>query len=107
MSVYLKYFSALQWKLFIPFLLFFVCAKGADIYSNIWLAQWTNYTSTLNSSAVNHSDVEKENNKYLGIFGGIGSGEGKSHFCRGFVRSTFAHRVAILSLVGFQETRGF
>ncbi|XP_064629119.1 multidrug resistance-associated protein 1-like isoform X2 [Lineus longissimus] len=75
LSVYMKYFSALQWKLFIPFLLCFVCAKGAEIYSNIWLATWTNYTSTLNSSATNHSDIQAKNNYYLGMFGGIGAGE--------------------------------
>ncbi|XP_064596836.1 multidrug resistance-associated protein 1-like [Liolophura sinensis] len=76
-KVYLTYFRALG----VPFALLlcglYVMYDVSMIFSNIWLSHWTTDAVLTNRSLPSDSPVYREKNDYyLGIYGGLGIGQG-------------------------------
>ena len=78
-KVYLKYLQAIGGlSTFMIFGLFIIYNAGG-IVSNIWLSEWTDDSLLANSSIANTSEYQDKNYMYLGVYAGLGIGQG--NFC--------------------------
>ena len=61
-------------------LMFYVAYQTSMIASNIWLSQWTEDPILKNATIFPNSSVYLHTrDKYLGVYGGLGSSQGKFH----------------------------
>ena len=75
-KVYFKYFRAIGGlSTFFIFMLFIIYNAGG-IVSNIWLSEWTDDPLLANSSQSNTSEYQNKNYLYLGVYAGLGIGQG-------------------------------
>ena len=56
--------------------------QGLSLFSSIWLSQWTDDDLLANRSLANTSAYQNQNSMYLGVYGGLGVGQGG--FCSNF-----------------------
>ena len=53
--------------------------SALQVYSSIWLSQWTDDPRFMPATTANYTTAEKEAavNKYLGVYGGLGAVQSK------------------------------
>ncbi|GFR98147.1 multidrug resistance-associated protein 1 [Elysia marginata] len=73
LSVFLDYFQAIGILATLAFFFFFACYQGVNVYSSIWLSQWTADSVLQNRSLSNTSEYSDRNEMYLGVYGGLGA----------------------------------
>ena len=50
--------------------------QAINVYSSIWLQQWTDDDMLSNRSLINTSTYQEKNETYLGVYGGLGVAQG-------------------------------
>ncbi|XP_074651922.1 multidrug resistance-associated protein 1-like isoform X2 [Tubulanus polymorphus] len=74
--VFLTYLKALQYRLILPSLVFFLGYQACALYSNVWLSMWTEDPILTNGTyATNSSLYLSTRDLYLGVYGGLGAGQ--------------------------------
>ncbi|CAL1530147.1 unnamed protein product [Lymnaea stagnalis] len=74
-SVFLVYFKAIGYGATIFFFAFFAAYQGVNVYSSIWLSDWTADDILTNRSLANTSKYQDRNDLYLGVYGGLGAAQ--------------------------------
>ena len=71
--------------------------------SNIWLSEWTDDPLLANSSQSNTSEYQNKNYLYLGVYAGLGIGQGKRGFvCCNTVKPVYSGHSQKTPKMGFQ-----
>ena len=76
LSVFLDYFRAIGLIATCTFFFFFACYQAVNVFSSIWLSQWTADSILQNASLSGTSEYTNRNEMYLGVYGGLGAGQG-------------------------------
>lgn len=71
-QVYMKYVHSMGFGLTVVMLLFGIFYQFSNVYSSVWLRNWTQDPLLQNVSNFNSSAYEKRTNYYLGIYGALG-----------------------------------
>ncbi|XP_059143339.1 multidrug resistance-associated protein 1-like [Physella acuta] len=74
-SVFLVYFKAIGYAATIFFFTFFAGYQAVNVYSSIWLSDWTADDILTNRSLSNTSQYQDRNDLYLGVYGALGAGQ--------------------------------
>ncbi|XP_059143338.1 multidrug resistance-associated protein 1-like [Physella acuta] len=74
-SVFLVYFKAIGYAATIFFFTFFAGYQAVNVYSSIWLSEWTADDILTNRSLSNTSQYQDRNDLYLGVYGALGAGQ--------------------------------
>ncbi|XP_055866421.1 multidrug resistance-associated protein 1-like isoform X2 [Biomphalaria glabrata] len=74
-SVFLVYFKAIGLWATLFFFSFFAGYQAANVYSSIWLSDWTADSVLNNRSLSNTSEYSNRNDMYLGVYGALGAGQ--------------------------------
>ena len=77
----MTYLSAIGGVFSIVIIGLFLIYNGAGVYSSIWLSQWTDDTYLKDSSNVNTTEYKNKNYMYLGVYAGLGVGQGIVYLC--------------------------
>lgn len=72
----MKYLSAIGGLFSLLILGLFLVYNGAGIYSSIWLSEWTDDEYLKNPANVNTTEYQNKNYMYLGVYAGLGVGQG-------------------------------
>lgn len=70
--VYSHYFKSIGWFLSISTIIMNAIFQGFSIGSNAWLSVWSDSNLTTYNDTVDHA----KQNMYLGVYGGLGLGQG-------------------------------
>lgn len=73
----MKYLSAIGGLFSVLIIGLFLIYNGAGIYSSIWLSEWTDDPYLKDTSNANTTKYQDKNYMYLGVYGGLGVGQGK------------------------------
>jgi len=57
-------------------LLFFMLSQVVNIYSNVWLSEWTSDPLLMNVTLSNTSQFTSRQNLFLGVYAALGGGQG-------------------------------
>lgn len=76
MAVFMDYFKAIGLCATFSFFLFFALYQAVNVYSSIWLSDWTSDSLLRNTSLSNTSAYREKNDLYLGVYGGLGIAQG-------------------------------
>ena len=79
-SVYFHYLKSLGWDIGVLTIAFHILAHGLTAYSNIWLSKWSSEPASFNRT----EDTAKRD-LYLGVYGGLGLGQGIPIFVKKYV----------------------
>ncbi|KAK3703287.1 hypothetical protein RRG08_017331 [Elysia crispata] len=75
LAVFLDYFKAIGIIATAAFFFFFACYQAVNVYSSIWLSQWTADSTLQNVSLAGTSEYNDKNEMYLGVYGGLGAAQ--------------------------------
>lgn len=77
-SVYWLYVKSMGVVASCCMLLFFTLCKVVNVYSNVWLSEWTSDPVMMNATLSNTSEFTSHQNLFLGVYGALGGTQGMS-----------------------------
>jgi len=75
-SVYWMYVKSMGVMISCGMLLFFMLSQVANIYSNVWLSEWTSDPLLMNASLSSTSQFTSRQNLFLGVYAALGGTQG-------------------------------
>ncbi|GFN99334.1 multidrug resistance-associated protein 1 [Plakobranchus ocellatus] len=88
LAVFGDYFKAIGIIATAAFFGLFAIYQGVNVYSSIWLSQWTADPLLQNTSLSGTSEYSRRNDKYLGVYGGLGAAQALLILCYALIAST-------------------
>ena len=79
-SVFLVYLKSVGVLLGVSTIVFYILTNAANIYSNIWLSEWSNDANKMNKTNGTYNVDTAKRDMRLGIYGLLGVIQGKKAF---------------------------